>query len=583
MNLNQFIDGNPARQYVLDFLRDSMWSSGDLPLVRKVTSAMWDELQIINTTYKTEAEALGWDSVKLRLINAWKRDISRFRDINSVLNGELMGLSPDVTQMVQSVFPSIKHYGKLNSAQVRDQVTASTDVTAIPLSPEGLPARNQNHTGGYPAPKKDGSNRSRATAAIVVIALVAIAATLYLSGPTLLPLLNELLGSISLFPVQNSTPDTTPPLFTGLFPANGSSALPSSAIVARYAEDRSINLSSVAMSINGTPVIPTRITQNELEYQASLDQGHYTVFVSLADTSGNSANVTWSFDISSILEVVADQVLEEINSARVASGMPPVAMADVSVATAYRSQDMMENSYFNHYDLNGYLAPYYYTSFGGIYAMEENIGYLYSANLNPEDVPSRARNLVHDMIYDDASSNWGHRDSLLDPTNNFVDISAAWNGNQLFLTVQMIKQWVNWTSPPRIENGIFFCSGRLLLANSSLKDILVYFSDPSDHNSFTYDSRLHVSEGESSYSLGDLAAGVIPLPYYYQGIETIRPITWSISGNSFSVSFRTVAPSGSGIYTISIMAKNTLNQTHPYDPSRYSDELPIAEYSVLSP
>ncbi|HPC28242.1 MAG TPA: hypothetical protein PKX17_05900, partial [Candidatus Methanomethylicus sp.] len=233
------------------------------------------------------------------------------------------------------------------------------------------------------------------------------------------------------------------------------------------------------------------------------------------------------------------------------------------------------------YDLSGYLPTYYYTLLGGQYAMEENIGYIYTPSLVPGKIPNYSASLVSDMVHDDAASAWGHRDSLLDPTNNLVDISASWTGSRLFVALHMIKSWVDWAKPPTLEGGTFSCSGNLTMSGSTLDSVYIYRSVPSEHDDMTYSPILEILRGEGSYSMGDLIAGVIPYPYYYEGIEEIRPSEWSIDGASFSIAFKFDATEGPAIYTVMAYATNTLGVTHPYDPERCADIVPVMEYSIL--
>jgi len=577
MALSEFINSNPHRQYVLDYLRDSMWFAGDLSFVRKVTSAIWDETYALKTAHLKEVEAEGWENVKLRLIEAWKRDLACYKDISKVTQGELTGLSPDVLQIVHGIFPDISHYSKKSVTRIAspDSKTESALILdanslSIPKSPDGAGIED------FTIPRRRSSGKLKAIA--VSFLAIAIIVFIYFTGPSLLPLFG------SIFPPQNSTPDTTPPVFTAVFPVNGSVAIPNSTIMVRFSDDRAVNLSSVLITVNNVTVMPTRLTPYEAEYDPGLNSGKYAVSMSISDMSNNTASVSWSFNISSsILEAVVNEVLSEINTNRAAVGLPPVSLTDVSVATAYRSQDMLVKGYFNHYDTNGYLPTLYYTSFGGLYTIEENIGYIFTNRLDTADVPAQARSLVHNMVYNDASSNWGHRDSILDPTNNYADIYASWTANRLFLTIHMVKSWVNWTSPPKIENGIFSCSGEILMPNSSLLDAFVYYSNPAEHQNMTYDQSLQILRGEGSYSLGSLVAGVVPEPYYYTGIQAVRPIFWRILGSSFSLSFRTSALSGPGAYTINLLAENTINISHPWDPSKYAGELPILSYTIYLP
>ncbi len=110
--------------------------------------------------------------------------------------------------------------------------------------------------------------------------------------------------------------------------------------------------------------------------------------------------------------------LSKINAARKEAGFPPVFLVNSSIAAQYRAEYMKKNNYFGHYDLHGFHPGYYYTKLGGLYAMEESCGYCYYSALASYDVPAKVEDLVYDFIYNDVASSWGHRDSLLDPTNN---------------------------------------------------------------------------------------------------------------------------------------------------------------------
>lgn len=559
MAFEDFINANPYRQYVIDYLKESSWYSGDLPLVRKVTSSIWDELHHIRTSYPKEAEEAGWDKVKQALAEAWRRDLSALKDLNSVKNGELTGLSPDVLEIVKAVFPNISHYSLPSGAAPRvenRQVGDSKKVEEGELVLE-LPKKRSN---------------GAKVAGIALIAVIFAAAALAITG-----------GSPLAFFIPpspaNSTPDTTPPVISGAFPSNGSHAIFGSKVIVSYYDDRSLNLSSAMLEIDGSKVALSKITQSEAEYAGSLAVGPHSAYFSISDMAGHSANRTWHFTISSALQSVVLDVLDEINRERGKAGVPPVALSDQSVAADYRSNDMLSGNYFNHYDWGGYYPGYYYTLMGGTFAMEENIGYIYGSPLRESEIPPNAVSLVHDMIYNDAASDWGHRDSLLDPTNNLAEISAAWSSSRLFLTIHMIKSWVNWTAPPRFEGGVFSCSGSLLLNGSMIKYGAVYYSDPDDHDQMSYDSYLEVYKGERGYSMGDPVAGVHPI-LLFQGIAVIRPTAWTDAGSGFSISFPLSASRGPGVYTVVLYAQNTLGVEHPYDPERNAELVPVLEYSV---
>lgn len=552
MGLEDYLSNNPHREWVLKYLAESLWYPGDLSLVRKVTSAVWEELSSIGSLYREDVEREGWDSVEQRLISHWRRDLSRYKNPDEVAWGELNGINPQVLRIVKGIFPSVSHYSKPSAAAMR------AEQPEIPPDLQALPPQ-----------RKSRKHIAAATAAAVLIVLAVYVA--FSQG-------------LLTIPAQKAVPDTAPPeiLYTG--PPEGAQVMNPVKIIARYSDDRMVNLSSVRIFVNGSEVVPTRITLNEVEYTSTLPLGRCEVALTLSDLSNNTASATWSFTVSSFMQVVGSAVLGEINSARAALGLPLVEPSLEYVAANYRAQDMLAGGYFNHYDLSGRLPNYHYTSLGGAYYIEENIGYYYSPPLDADRAVNSSRELVHDMIYDDAASGWGHRDSLLDPTNNRAEVGVAWNGSRLFLVIHMVKEWVSWSSPPHVSGGVFSCSGSLTMNGSMLKSVVIYYSDPGDHDNFSYNPSLRVLVGEESYSLGSLVAGVAPPPMFYPGLQTIRPSKWSVSGQSFSVAFNASglgSIAGPGLYTVVLYASNTLGVQHPYDPDRYSGEIPVLSYTIL--
>lgn len=555
MGLEDYLSSNPHRDWVLRYLAGSLWYPGDLSLVRKVASAVYEEISSVGSLYRSEVERDGWESVEDRLISYWRRDLSKHKNPDEVVWGELTGLNPRVHRILKGIFPYVAHYGRPSAAANRAEQPEPLGESTPVLVPR----------------------KSRRPTAAVVVAVVAV----LLAVVAAYALFSQ--GMLRI-PAQEPTPDVTPPQFLSLGPPDGTRAMNPVKIVARYSDDRLVNASSVRIFVNGTEVVPTRVTASEVEYSSELPLGRCEVTVILSDLSNNTARATWSFTVSSLLQAVTSSVLEEINSARAALGLPLVSPSPEYAAADYRAQDMLAGGYFNHYDLEGRIPNYHYTSMGGAYYIEENIGYIHFPPIDLDRVLNGSWELVHDMLYDDASSNWGHRDSLLDPTNNRVEVGVAWNRSCLFLVVHMVKEWVNWSSPPSISGGIFSCAGNLTMDGSTLKSVVVYYSDPGGHDDFSYSNSLRILVGENSYSLGRLVAGIIPPPMFYPGLETIRPTEWSVSGQGFSVAFnwsRLGSIAGPGIYTVVLYASNALGTQHPYDPERFSGEIPVLSYTFF--
>ena len=100
---------------------------------------------------------------------------------------------------------------------------------------------------------------------------------------------------------------------------------------------------------------------------------------------------------------------------------------------------------------------------------------------------------VYGLVFDDVLSMWGHRDSLLDPCNNYVAMAASyfWNSTYgaRYYVVYMVTKWVGWISPPRYEGGRFTAEG---YAAPAMKPevFAVYYAayeaNPASRHSYSY-------------------------------------------------------------------------------------------------
>ncbi len=575
MGIEGYIYANPNRQRVISYLKDSPFYEGDLSLVRKVVIAVGDELEEIRANYPGVSSPQSAAPLEMALVERWRMDLAPYCDPTKVMQGELGGLRPDVLRVIKGIFPSISPAGV---APPPPPVSATAATVAAATSAAGLAAATATPSSAvtdanFLTPEKKGGSGKK-IAVLILLLLVIVAGVAIISEPGLLA---QLLNF-----TPNIVPDTTAPTIAGFSPSNGSVATGLSGITVSYYDNRAVNLSTVRVRIDGSWVAFTSLTSTSVECAPPATYGIHNAYVYLQDTSGNYAEASWSFTTSSLLQLAVDSMLEQLNEERLAVGLTEVQLVS-PIASNYRVNDMSSNGYFSHYDLSGYLPNYFYTLLGGQYAIEENIGYLFTTHLDPDDVPSDASSLVYDMVHDDAGSNWGHRDSLLNPTNNFVDISANWTGSRLFISLHMVKSWVNWAQPPNFVNGTFSCSGAITINGSEITDVLIFKSTPSEHDDLTYNPTLEILKGEGSYSLGYLVAGVIPAPMYYESISTVRPTHWAVSGYNFSIAFNFNTIDEPGVYTVVLYAENTLGIAHPYDSSLSGSAIPILQYTLLVP
>lgn len=274
---------------------------------------------------------------------------------------------------------------------------------------------------------------------------------------------------------------------------------------------------------------------------------------------------------------VIDKATSEINEIRAEYGLPGVRYINTSIAL-HKVLDMLHNGYFGHCNLNGVPSSYNYTMMGGVFYPEENLGvtYAYQGSLSGDPL-NYTLSHIWAMVYNDSSSSWGHRDSLLDPTNNYVDIACAYNDKQFYLAIYMFKVWVEWVEPPSYDNktGMFHASGYVTLENSSLNAITVYSLKVKDVVSWP--RRDGVTFTCPTLSVGKLEA--IVSPYTAPGVKTIMPETYIVSGSFFNVTFH-VPVKGDSYTTIIFWVNNTLGIKHPFDTERYNESIPILSYSI---
>ncbi|MCU7788338.1 CAP domain-containing protein [Pyrobaculum sp. 3827-6] len=257
--------------------------------------------------------------------------------------------------------------------------------------------------------------------------------------------------------------------------------------------------------------------------------------------------------------------VEALNRERASVGIPPAAPLYTLKVPGFRAGYMAEKNYLSHYDREGRHPVYYYTRLdGGLYAVEENIYACYGCrSLNAEE----GERMIRSMIYDDADSQWGHRDSLLDPCNNYVAVAVARNGSNVYAVVYMISWWASWIEGPVYADGVFRVKGYVKLPppdalsdGRQLYPVFIYCDKPNPAN---YNKR--------SYSVGKICAGVLPpnAGAYYPDVQTIYADTYTVvktsNGWLVDLKFKYRPPPGY-IATVVIFAAPTGVKWSPMAP-----------------
>ena len=248
-------------------------------------------------------------------------------------------------------------------------------------------------------------------------------------------------------------------------------------------------------------------------------------------------------------EELIGYVLSLINSDRQSKGLQDVTLSSIDSGQRH-ADEMLENRYFSHWDIQGYKPYMRYTLAGGEGSVAENcaaqLGY-YS------DLMEALRGIEWGMMYDDAASKWGHRDNILDPFHNKVSIGVAYDNNDIYLVQDFEDDYVSW-SALYLSNQVRM-QGTIVKAGESISQVAIYFDNPTSLTA----QQLENSPYDGGYDAGTYVGMVVSPPppgsQYEQPREGILIIAnmWSVAGQSFNVNFDLSAAFirwGKGVYTL---------------------------------
>ena len=252
---------------------------------------------------------------------------------------------------------------------------------------------------------------------------------------------------------------------------------------------------------------------------------------------------------NTIHEELMDYVLSLINSDRKDYGLQNVTLSSIDSGQRH-AESMLENSFFSHWDTNGYKPYMRYTLAGGKGSVAENC----AAQLGfYSDLKEALKGMEWRMMYDDADSNWGHRDNILDPLHNKVSIGIAFDNNDVYLVQDFEDDYVSW-SILSLSNQVVM-EGTILKEGESISQVGLYFDNPAPLTPQQLDNTPY----DSSYDAGTYVGMVVSPPpsgsQYLPPEEGILIVagTWSEAGQSFNIRFdlsNAIAQYGEGVYTL---------------------------------
>jgi uncharacterized protein YkwD len=249
-------------------------------------------------------------------------------------------------------------------------------------------------------------------------------------------------------------------------------------------------------------------------------------------------------------EELVDYALSLINSDRQSMGLQNVTLSSIDSGQRH-AENMLENKFLSHWDTNGYKPYMRYTLASGKGSVSENVAWLYnSGGIDPFEA---IETLEYNMMYDDASSNWGHRDNILNAFHNKVRIGIAYDRNNVYFVEDFEDDYVSWSTLTLSTQVVM--QGTILKSGESISQVAIYFDNPmplttqqlgSPPYDGSYDSGTYVGMAVSPPSSG---SQYLPPE---EGILIVAN-TWSEAGQNFNVRFdmsTAFAQYGKGVYTL---------------------------------
>jgi len=247
---------------------------------------------------------------------------------------------------------------------------------------------------------------------------------------------------------------------------------------------------------------------------------------------------------------IVNYALEKINEDRAKNNLRPVKLSSNQAAQIH-AQDVFDNQNISHWMSNGEKPYMTYTNAGGTGSVSQNVAIAYCSgfgcSMNPTEKIDEAQ---YSMMYDDASSNWGHRDNILRPYHTHVSIGVVYDDNFFALVQNFEDNYLISENPITItENKVHINSS---LIGGKIPSIGIFY-DPLPNEELYLQ---HHDDG--SYKMGDAIAIVAPPAplgsYYIQPTDhiLIEAKKWS-EKNPVVIEFDlSPALQSSGVYTIGV-------------------------------
>ncbi len=203
-----------------------------------------------------------------------------------------------------------------------------------------------------------------------------------------------------------------------------------------------------------------------------------------------------------------------INKDREDHGVPPVTLSNMSSAQNH-ANDMLNAGYFSHWNSDG-VKPYVtYTKLGGRGDVDENISvtstYCPSSDCIPYsfDPFKQINDSEYGMMYNDAGSNWGHRNNIIDPEHTDVSFGIAYSNEKFYFVEHFENNIIKWQTM-KIEGNQLHLIGQIPVGYSLYQ--IEVFADPPPAPLTSKDLNGMLPYNAGYYDQGEFVGVMLPRP-----------------------------------------------------------------------
>ena len=183
-------------------------------------------------------------------------------------------------------------------------------------------------------------------------------------------------------------------------------------------------------------------------------------------------------------------------------------------AAQSKADDMLQNNYFSHRNMDGIQSYVEYTKNGGKGFVSENLAMknfqcvVFCWNIN---IDKRIKELQESFMSYNGGNN-PHRNTILDPYNTHVNFGVSYDGKQLYFVQHFERNLIQWKNVSLDSNGDLRMHGSIP-TGFVLEDILIY-TDSALLSLSPDKLNTNSSDMSDTYGFGVLSGIILPDVYH---------------------------------------------------------------------